>query len=215
MLWSNVVDILRGSLFALAHVCGGSFGAAILLVSAAMRVALVPITFSATRRRLIQERKLRAIAPQIDALKQRHAKKPDDLAVAMQKLYAANDVAFFDRRSMLSGLASFPPGAALYAAVRAASSRAGGFLWIGDLATPDRLLAAGASGLAGLLAWFSAAHGDTKPASQLLPVLVTTTISLAVLWHMSAGVALYSVSNSIIGAVERAIAERTLRSSNT
>ena len=214
MLWSNIVDILRGSLFALAHVCGGSFGAAILLASAAMRVALVPITFSATRRRLIQERKLRAIAPHTEALKKRHAKKPDDLAVAMQQLYADNDIAFFDRRSLLSGLASFPPGAALYAAVRAAASRAGGFLWIGDLATPDRLLAVGASGLAGLLAWLTAAHGDSKPASQMIPVLVTTTVSLVVLWHLSAGVALYSVSSSIIGAAERAIAERTLRSSS-
>ena len=215
MLWSGVVEILRGSLFALAHFCGGSFGAAILLASAAMRVALVPITFAATRRRLIHERKLRAIAPQIDALKKRHAHKPENLAVAMQKLYAENDVAFFDRTSILSGLASFPPGAALYAAVRAAAAKAGGFLWIADLAKPDRLLAAGASVLAGGLAWAAASHGDAKPASQLMPVLVTATISLVVLWHFSAGVALYSVSNSIVGAVERAIAQRTLRSSNT
>ena len=215
MLWSNIVDILRGSLFALAHWCGGSFGGAILLASAAMRVALVPITFAATRRRLIQERKIRAIAPQIELLKKRYAKNPDDLAVAMQKLHAEHDIAFFDRGSMLSGLASFPPGAALYAAVRAAASRAGGFLWIADLAKPDRLLAAGASLLAGGLAWVTASHGDAKPAAQLVPVLVTTTISLVVLWHFSAGVALYSISNTVVGALERAIAQRTIRSSNS
>jgi YidC/Oxa1 family membrane protein insertase len=215
MLWSNIVDILRGSLFALAHWCGGSFGGAILLASAAMRVALLPITFSATRRRLIQEQKLRAIAPEIAALKQRFAKKPEELAVAMQTLYAEHGIAFMDRRSMLSGLASFPPGAALYAAVRSAASGAGRFLWIADLAKPDRLLAAGATALAGVLAWATAAHGDAKPAAQLVPILVTTTVSLLVLWHLSAGVALYSVSSSIIGAVERAIAQRSIRSSNT
>jgi membrane protein insertase Oxa1/YidC/SpoIIIJ len=215
MLWSGVIEILRGSLFALAHFCGGSFGAAILLASAAMRVALVPITFAATRRRLIQEQKLRDIAPQIEALKKRHAKKPEDLAVAMQTLYADHGVAFFDRKSVFSGLASLPPGAALYAAVRGAATKAGGFLWIADLAKPDRVLAAGASLLAGMLAWATAGHGDAKPAAQLIPVLVTATISLVVLWHLSAGVALYSVSNSIVGAVERAIAQRTLRSSNT
>ncbi len=215
MLWSSVVDILRGSLFALAHWCGGSFGAAILLASAAMRVALIPITFSATRRRLIQETKLRTLAPQIDALKKRHAEKPGDLALAMQKFNADNGISLIDRGSMLSGLASFPPGAALYAAVRAAASRAGGFLWIADLAKPDRLLATGAAALAGAIAWASAAHGDSKSTSQLLPVLMTATISLLVLWHLSAGVALYSVSNTIVGAVERAIAQRTIRSSNT
>ena len=215
MLWSGVVEILRGSLFALAHFCGGSFGAAILLASGAMRVALVPITFAATRRRLIQEQKLREIAPQIEALKARYAKKPDEFAVALQKLRADNGIPLFDGKSAMSSLAAFPPGAALYAAVRAAASKAGGFLWIADLAKPDRLLAAGAGVLAGLLAWAAAGHGDAKPASQLMPVLVTATISLVVLWHFSAGVALYSVSNSIVGAVERVIAQRTLRSSNT
>ena len=215
MLWSNVVDILRGSLFALAHWCGGSFGAAILLASAAMRVALVPITFSTTRRRLIQERTVRALAPEIERLKQRYAKKPEELAVEMQKLYSEHGIAFMDRGSVLSSVATFPPGAALYAAVRAAASRAGGFLWIGDLAKPDRLLAAAASGVAGLLAFASASHGDAKPAAQIVPVIVTATISLIVLWHLSAGVALYSVSSSIVGAVERAIALRTLRSSDT
>lgn len=214
MLWSNVVDILRGSLFALAHWCGGSFGAAILLASAAMRIALVPITFSATRRRLIQERKVRAIAPNIELLKKRYSKKPEDLALAMQKLYAERGIAVVDRVSVLSGLASFPPGAALYAAVRAAASRAGGFLWIADLAKPDRFLAVGASLLAGALAWLGAAHGDTKTSSQIVPVAVTATVSLIVLWHLSAGVALYSVSSSVVSAVERAIAQRTIRSSN-
>ena len=215
MLWSSVVDIVRGSLFALAHWCGGSFGAAILLASAAMRVALIPITFSSTRRRLIHEAKLRALAPQIDALKKRHAKNPGEFAVAMQKFNADNGIVLIDRGSMLSGVASFPPGAALYAAVRAAASRAGGYLWIADLAKPDRLLAAGAAALAAAMAWLAAAHGDAKPSAQLLPVLITATISLVVLWHLSAGVALYSVSNTIVGAIERAIAQRTIRSSNT
>ena len=103
---SGIVEILRGSLFALAHFCGGSFGAAILLASAAMRIALVPITFSATRRRLIQERKLREIAPQTEALKKRYAKKPEEFAVALQKLRADNGLELFDRKSVLSGSAA-------------------------------------------------------------------------------------------------------------
>jgi hypothetical protein len=37
MLWSNLIDVLRGSLFVLAHWFGGSFGAAILVASALMR----------------------------------------------------------------------------------------------------------------------------------------------------------------------------------
>src|SRR4249920_3279551 len=64
MLWSNLIDVLRGSLFVLAHWFGGSFGAAILVASALMRLALLPVTIGATRRRMLREQKLRELAPE-------------------------------------------------------------------------------------------------------------------------------------------------------
>lgn len=40
--WLMIVDLFRALLFAVAHVAGGSLGASILIVSAIIRVALLP-----------------------------------------------------------------------------------------------------------------------------------------------------------------------------
>ena len=48
----NAIDLLRSSLFVLAHWFGGSFGAAIIGASIALRVLMLPLTLPATRRRL-------------------------------------------------------------------------------------------------------------------------------------------------------------------
>ena len=123
----------------------------------------------------------------------------------------------FDRRGALDSLISMPPAAALYAAVRGIAGRVGGFLWVADLAKPDRLLAAlagiVAGGIAGGMVWTSAPAPEARNAAQLVPVLVTTAVTYVILSKLSAGIALYSVANSIINAVERMIAGRTLESS--
>jgi YidC/Oxa1 family membrane protein insertase len=213
MPWSNLIDVLRGSLFVLAHWCGGSFGAAILLASTVMRVALLPLTLPATRRRLTRERQMRDLAPRLAELRRRYAEKPELLLAATQKLHDEHGVPLLDRRGALDALVSFPPAAALYSAIRGSADRAGGFLWIPDLAKPDRLMAVIAGVIAGAFAWSSTSPQAGSNGAQLIPVVLATGITFFMLSHLSAGVALYSVSNSIIGAVERAIATRTLRSS--
>jgi membrane protein insertase Oxa1/YidC/SpoIIIJ len=215
MLWSNLIDVLRGGLFVLAHWLGGSFGSGILVASAAIRIALLPATLPATRRRLVREKKLRALAPELADLKRRYADKPESFLAASQKLHEANGLAFFDKRSMFDSLVTFPPAAALYSAIRRTAQGAGGFLWVADLAKPDRALAAGAAVIAGCFAALSASAPGARNLSQILPVLVTTAVTFLMLSHFSAGLALYSVSNSIIGAVERVIAAKTLESSTT
>ena len=217
MLWSNLLDVLRGSLFVLAHWCGGSFGAAILIASAASRLALMPLTLAATRRRLVRERKMRELAPALAELKRQYSDKPEALFAAMQTLHEAHGVPMFDRRGVLDSLISLPPAAALYSAVRGVAGRVGGFLWVADLAKPDRLLAALAGVIAGVIAggmaWTSVPPASARGAAQLVPVLVTTVVTYMILYHLSAGIALYSVANSIINAVEQVIAARTLESS--
>jgi membrane protein insertase Oxa1/YidC/SpoIIIJ len=178
MLWSSLIDVVRASLFVVAHWCGGSFGAAIFLASVATRLVMLPLTLSATRRRLVRER---------------------------------NAVTTLDRRGLLDGLLTFPPAAAIYSAIRAAGSRAGGFLWIGNLATPDRALAVVASLIAAALAWLAMATPAGKTAGpHAAPLVLSAVVTFLILSHMSAGLAVYSVANSLIGAAERAIALRTL-----
>jgi membrane protein insertase Oxa1/YidC/SpoIIIJ len=183
MLWSSLVDVVRASLFVVAHWCGGSFGAAIFLASVAARLALFPLTVSATRRRLAHER---------------------------------DGVKTPDVRGLLDAFVQLPPAAALYSAIRGAASRAGGFLWIGDLATPDRGLALVAGLVTAVVTWLAIATPAGKTAGPpFAPVIVSAAITFVLLSHFSAGLAIASVANSLMGAAERAVALRTLRTLRT
>jgi membrane protein insertase Oxa1/YidC/SpoIIIJ len=177
-----------------------------------MRLALLPATIGATRRRLLREQKLRELAPELADIKRRHADKPDLLFAATQRAHEAHGVPLFDRRAILDSLVSFPPAVALYSAIRGTAGR---FLWVGDLAKPDRLMAITAAIIAAAGAWVSSAAPGAANTSQTLAVLLAGVVTFLFLSHLSAGLAIYSVSNSVIGVAERMIAARTLRSSVT
>lgn len=208
MLWSNLIDVLRGSLFVLAHWCGGSLGAAILLGSAATRIALLPLTFGAARRRLAMEQKMRDLAPAIERIKRSHADRPEVIHSKTLELYAANGVNPLDIKTFATSLVQWPPAAALYSAIRGSAANAGGFLWVPDLAKPDRLLAVIASLIAGGGAWLAAAGTTAKGPSPTVMVIVSVSLTILFLSHMSAGLALYSITNSVIGVAERSLALR-------
>jgi membrane protein insertase Oxa1/YidC/SpoIIIJ len=177
MLWSGLIDILRGSLFVLAHWCGGSLGTAIIVASVAMRVALLPLTLGAARRRLVRERTNRGT------------------------------VAW---RELLDALVQLPPSAALYAAVRGAVTRAGGFLWIADLGAPDLATATIAGGLVAATTWFSATTPGGSSMRPVAPAIISAMVTGLLLFHLSAGLAIYSVANMLVFAGERRVAARRL-----
>lgn len=208
---STIVDLFRGALFALAHWCGGSFGAAIVVAGVGLRVLMLPVTLRAARRNFVRQAQLRAIAPELAALKRRHARERDKLAVATQRLYEERGIALVDRASFLDSLLLYPPAAALYTAIRAVPRGVGRFLWMSDLVTPDRMLATIAAFVSAGIAWMAASSsGDSGRASQFVPI-VGAVVTFAILSHISAGVALYSLTTSLIGGAEQALVRRTLR----
>jgi membrane protein insertase Oxa1/YidC/SpoIIIJ len=171
MLWSSVVEIVRGSLFVLAHWCGGSFGTAIIVASVGIRVAMLPVTLAAARR-----------WPPRDSAKS----------------------GTFDRRTVLQSLVQFPPAAALYSAIRGAAFPPGGFLWIANLATPDRAIAIVAAVVTATLTWTSAGAGG----SGIAPAAVSAVVTFLILAHFSAGLVVYSITGSLVAAGERRIVSR-------
>src|SRR5262249_33494191 len=50
MTWSMVLDVVRGGLFSLAHLCGGSVGLAIIVASLGFRALMLPFSIRAARR---------------------------------------------------------------------------------------------------------------------------------------------------------------------
>jgi len=184
MSWSLLVDLTRGLLFSLAHLFGGSVGLAIIAASLALRALMLPFALRAAKRR--------STAPSPTML-------PD-----------------------LGTFAQLPFVIALYSAIRriGGGSAAGGFLWIKSLATPDRMLAILAALVAGGLSWLTAsaqtlhgtpAGGTVRNAAFALSALVTLVMTVAVLSHMPAGVALYSVTTSVASFGERKLIARLSR----
>lgn len=182
MTWSMVVDVLRGGLFSLAHFCGGSVGLAIVLASLGFRALTLPFSIRAARRQ--------AATPATNSL------------------------------PGMGSVAQLPVAIALYSAIREIGDRAGGFLWVKTLARPDRALAILGALLAGGLSWL-AGSGQALTGAPVgtgargfalaVSALLAAGLTLALLLHMSAGVALYSISSSVAGFGERRLIARLTR----
>src|SRR5438046_1920691 len=117
-MWESFVELLRAAIFSVAHVCGGSLGGGILLVSAGLRLALLPLTLKMARRARAQQARMATLAPQVEALRRQYATDPSGLLRETQALYAAHDIKMMTP-SGLAGIAiQFPLLSGLFAAVR-------------------------------------------------------------------------------------------------
>src|SRR5690242_1456878 len=161
-LWFTFVDLLRVVLFAFAHVCGGSLGGSIIVLSLIVRLALLPFTLRLALRAREYNRVLQTLKPQLDRLKRRHAKDPVRLMQATQALRAEHGLGAAPKGTLTNALVQMPIGAAVYQTVRAVASGAR-FLWVRDLSRPDALVASIAAGLAGA----AVVAGPSTPASRV------------------------------------------------
>ena len=145
-MWAALVDLIRVAIFAAAHVCGGSLGAAIVAVSVVVRVALLPLTLRLARQAREQQARLAALKPKMDALQRRHAGDPARLAREVRALHAANGIRLFTPRGLVGFLVQAPLLGGLFAAVRGGLGARTRFLWIADLSRPDALLVSNGPG---------------------------------------------------------------------
>ena len=86
--WSSFVDLLRVVLFALAHVCGGSLGGGIIMLSFIIRLALLPLTLRLAMRARDYQDAIRRLGPELEKLRRRHANDRVRLAQATQERLA-------------------------------------------------------------------------------------------------------------------------------
>jgi YidC/Oxa1 family membrane protein insertase len=147
MFWSDVVDLLRALIFGVAHVCNGSVGVAVILVSLTIRLALLPLTLRLARRAREHSRKLRELKPELERLQKRYAKDPAVLWRETSRLYQRRGIKPFDSAGMIGGLAQAPIFAALYSTLRRGLGAGIRFLSIGDTSLPNLLLNLTVAGL--------------------------------------------------------------------
>jgi YidC/Oxa1 family membrane protein insertase len=201
--WSMVVNVVRALVFALAHVFGNSVGTGILAVSVLARLALLPLTLRAAKRAMAHAAKIAELKPQLEQLKVRYGNDRAGLAEATMKLYREHGIGMMPPGTFISALIQLPVGAALYQAFASGLGPRLGFLWIGDLARPDVMLAGIAASMAGLAA------GLTTSSTNRSAVAVSATITLVIAWRLSASVVLYWIASSGVGAVQAAVVRRS------
>ena len=142
MLWTELVEYLRALIFAVAHVCNGSLGLGIFVVSLTLRLALLPLSLRLARRNLARHRKLVAIKPQLDALQQRHRDDPLELLRRSEALKQRHGIKPVDPAALWGSLAPLPVLAGLFSALRQGIGAGVRFVWIRDLSLPSLGLAA-------------------------------------------------------------------------
>ena len=203
--WSSFVDLLRLVLFALAHVCGGSLGGGIVMLSLIVRLALLPLTLRLAMRAREHQEAIRRIAPELARLQKRHAKDPARLAQATRELYGANGIGLVPKGTLLGTAIQMPIGAGVYQTIAASTHRAARFLWITDLSKPDVLVASIAAGLAGAGIAMAPSAGSSRTAAALASV-----VTFFVAWRLSAGVGLYWVASNVVGVVQSLLMRRAV-----
>src|SRR5690242_9686119 len=200
-MWGSFVELLRALIFGAAHVCGGSLGSGILLVSAGVRLALLPLTLRIARRSRDQQIRLAAIQPQLAALEKRHASDPLRLMREVRALHAQHDIKLLTPSGFAGLAVQFPVLSGLFAAVRSGLGSKVRFLWIADLARADRTLVLGVAALTAL-GLMQTPTTLAQPGAQTASALVAVVVTVALLWSASSAVALSVGAGSLVSVLQ-------------
>lgn len=190
-------DILASAMTQLSTLFDGNMGWTILALALAVRLALLPLTLHLARRMLSNGRKIKALQPQVDVIKARHASDPRAMFAAISALYKENGASMVDRSSLLGALVQLPVFGLLYKAISNASS--GAFLWMRSLASPDAALTLVVLALTAVAAYYAPSMTADK---ALLMVAVQLVLTAFILWKLAAGAGLYWVASSFVNVVQ-------------
>lgn len=202
-MWAGFVDLIRMAIFAAAHVCGGSLGAAIVAVSIVVRVALLPLTLRLARQAREQQARIAALKPKVDALQRRHAGDPARLARELRALHAANGVRMFTPGGLVGFLVQAPLFGGLFAAVRGGLGARTRFLWISDLSRPDALLVGVVALLTGaMITMPGQQQGGASTAGTIVGLALGIGVTVYFLWSASSAVALSVGAGSLVSGIQ-------------
>jgi YidC/Oxa1 family membrane protein insertase len=200
-VWSSLVELVRATIFAGSHALGGSLGASIVVVSALLRLALLPSMLRAARQARAQQMKLQELKPMLERLKRRYDSDPKRLFEATQQLYRKHGVQLLSGRGLLAAAIQLPLLGALFSAVRTGLGTRVRFLWITDLSRVDALLVVLVTGVAGIAASVAPpATGSPIGPRTLTAVVVGGT--LLFLWSASSAVALSVGAGSVVSLLQ-------------
>lgn len=209
-MWDGFVELLRATIISVAQACGGSLGGGILLVSAGIRLAMLPLTLRMARRAREQQVRIAALKPEIEALQRRYASDPKRLVQEMRAVYSANDIKLVTPSGLITVAVQLPLLSGLFAAVRTGLGSKVRFLWVADLAKPEGLLALVVTALT---AWGVSGTPTPPGSSSVVTPLIAVTVvgTLVFLWTASSAVALSVGAGSLVSVFQNRLIARDSR----
>jgi YidC/Oxa1 family membrane protein insertase len=208
-MWTDFVDLVRATIFSGTHLLGGSLGASIIVISALVRLAMLPLVLRSARHARQQQAKLATLQPQLERLRERFKADPARLWAETRAVYRKHDIQLATPGSLASVAIQLPLLGALFAAVRTGLGARTRFLWVADLSRMDALLAVGVTGFAA----FAATLTPTAPGTPLTPRTLAFMVgvgTLVFLWSASSAVALSVGAGSAVQLLQNWLLRRDI-----
>jgi YidC/Oxa1 family membrane protein insertase len=206
-LWHAWTGLLQQMLQTLATDWGLGVGLAIIVLTLAMRTALVPLAWSLALRAATRQAKLAKLQPYLQAIREQHA---TDRQAQMQKtldLYHQHGLSMADGKSLLGAIVQMPLVCGLYQTLRDGVGTAA-FVWVRNLGRPDAILAL-------LAAVTTAAAMAVAPQMseqmRLVIILLPAVFCLLAALHFSSGIALYWITSNVFGTVQTLALRRAMK----
>lgn len=201
-MWNSLIELLVKAMSQLSGIPGFNTGLIILVTSLVFRFAFLPLTIKVACNGLQRQKKLQMIQPQLDRIKHLYRNNPEQLNRQTLDLYKKNEIAFFDKKGLISGILQAPLFIGMISAINRIVGSGGTFLWISDIARPDILLTAIAAALSLLASTISPNFNEQGKAIIIwMPVILTAIF----LWKLSAGIGLYWVASNLVNVLQSLI----------
>lgn len=211
-MWESAVEMVRAAIFATANLCAGSLGGAVLLVSFGLRLAMLPIALRMARHARAQQERLAELKPALEALQRKFKSDPARQFREIQALHRKHGIRLFTPDGFVSLVVQMPIFSALFAATRQGLGAGTRFLWVADLARPDRWLALSVALLTGAIA-ASAVPTASAPSGLGGWTLGLTLggITLLFVWSASSAVALSVGGGALVSVLQNWLLARDNR----
>jgi len=204
-IWHSFVGVLSVTLSLLTAAYGGNLGFAIITLSMATRLLLLPVTLRMARHAQAQQKILQSIKGSIDAVKERFKNSPEKLAAELAKVYEKHGVRPIDGANLVGMVAQVFVGAGVYSAIRRGLGAGGRFFWIRNLAQPNAVLAVITAVLSGAVSVLGPhVPQQSRAALTLLPAVFTLFLA----WRLASGVVLYWAASTAVSGLQGLLLRR-------
>ena len=200
--WHLWTSFLTDSVFFIASHVGVSEAIAIVLLTAIIRSALMPLSLTVQWRLELNRQKLRRLQSELAALRSRLVHDKRALGAATMALYRANGVRLVDRWLLANLGSQVGVGLGMYQAI-GQSALSSGFLWIASLAKPDAWITALVAAL--MLLGMAIAPGAFADSSAVVMFVVASVIAVVAVAAMPSAFGVYWATSNVATLVQNVL----------